>query len=397
MPTLYEKYHLSLLFFLFKAKARKDGSAPLYARITVTGKKRAQFTTGIFLKPEAWAAGGHGHAVGNSRLARSYNERLDNIRADINSIYADLERRRQVITPQVVKAIYLGEKEYALTLMTVADRYIERQSRDPDIRTSTVNTYFIRKKNVQQYLDFRGDPQILCPEVTVSFLSGLEDYLKRERQHSQIHTNKILRFVRTVMDYAVVLEACDYNPLHSYRFKKLGKKKKVYLSHEELQRLLTYQFASERLARIAQLFALQCLTGLAYADLMRLDRSWLVVDIDGRQWLRGERYKAEGAELAIPLFQTARTILDGFGWQLPKISNQKYNAYLKEVAFVVGIDKKLTTHVGRKTFGNVLFEQGVSLASVSAMLGHSTTKMTQDHYVDPSARRIAQETAGLDF
>ena len=396
MIPVYEKYNLSLLFFLFKAKSRKDGSAPLYARITVTGKKRAQFATGIYLKPDQWQAGGHGHAVGDSRLAHSYNERLDNIRADINSIYADLERRRQVITPQVVKAIYLGEKEYALTLLTVADRYIERQSRDPEIRASTVNTYCIRKGNIEHYLKQIGQPDILCPEITVQFLSGLEDYLKREKQHGQLHINKILRFVRTVMDYAVVLEACDYNPLHSYRFRKISKKKKVYLSRDELARLQSYPFASERLAKVARLFVLQCLTGLAYADLMELDKTWLV-EINGRAWLRGERYKVEAAEFSVPLFESARTILDEFGWQLPKISNQKYNAYLKEVAFIVGIDKKLTTHVGRKTFGNLLFERGISLSSISAMYGHSSTKMTQDHYVDPSVRRIAEETKGVDF
>jgi site-specific recombinase XerD len=62
------------------------------------------------------------------------------------------------------------------------------------------------------------------------------------------------------------------------------------------------------------------------------------------------------------------------------MSNQKMNAYLKELADLCGITKKLTTHVARYTAATVVFlANNVSMENVAKILGHSNTKMTQ-HY-----------------
>ncbi len=386
-----------LLFFLYKAKGRTTGEAPIYARISVRGKKRAQFSTEIWVKPEDWLAAGNGCVTGRSRLAKSYNERLDNIRADINSIYADLERRRQVITPQVIKAIYMGEKDYTLSLSKVMALYIESQQRDPDIKQGTMDTYFSRRGNILKYLTHIHEETIQCLEITPKFLTGMETYFKNECRHGQAHTNRLLKFVRKVMDHAVQVEACQYNPLHSYAFKKVRKKKKVYLNADELRALVHHQFASERLSKIAKLFALQCYTGFSYAELMRFQKSWISKGLGGRDWIFGDRQKEEGSQYAIPLFTSTRRILEEFDYQVPRISNEKYNVYLKEVAFIVGIEKHLTTHVGRKTFGNLLRDHGVSLGSVAGMYGHASITTTENHYVDVSYSEIARETAKIDF
>lgn len=388
---------MNLLFFLYKAKARTTGEAPIYARISVRGKKRAQFSTEMWVKKESWLAKGNGCVLGKSRLAKSYNERLDNIRADINSIYADLERRKQVITPQVIKAIYMGDKDYSLSLAKVIDMYIERQQRDPDIESGTIDTYFARKNNIIKYLKHIDDENLQCIEVNPKLLAGMEDYFKKTLGHGQPHTNRLLKFVRKIMDYAVQIEACDFNSLHSYEYKKVKKKKKIFLNASELQRLVDHRFASARLERIAKLFALQCYTGFSYAELMRFDRSWISKGIDGREWIFGDRQKEESSQYAIPLFSSTKRILESFNYQVPKISNENYNAYLKEVAFIVGIEKHLTTHVGRKTFGNLLRDFNVSLESLAGMYGHASVKTTENHYVDVSYSAIARDMAGIDF
>lgn len=403
----HERYVLTLLFFLYKAKGRSTGEAPLYARISVKGKKRAQFSTGIWVRPEHWLPAGNGFVLGKSRLHRSYNERLENIRADINSIYADLERRgrhpggrhpgKQVITPQIVKAIYTGEKEFALTFLRAGELFLAAEERDPDLSPATIRNHKAKMRNLRHYLEQAKELELQCSEVGIKTLRSMEQFFRQHLKHGQAHTNRLLQFARKIMDYAVEQEACPYNPLHSYSFKKVPRKQKVYLNTAELHRLVTYQFASARLARIARLFAFQCLTGFSYAELMRFDRSWISKGIDGRDWIFGDRKKVAGSQYAIPVFSTTRRILEELNYTIPRISNGNYNAFLKEVAFILDIDKNLTTHVGRKTFGNLLHERAVSLASVSAMYGHSNTKTTQDHYVDTSFKLIAKETAGIDF
>jgi site-specific recombinase XerD len=59
-------------------------------------------------------------------------------------------------------------------------------------------------------------------------------------------------------------------------------------------------------------------------------------------------------------------------------SNQKYNAYLKEIAEICGIKKTLTSHMARHTFATtVTLSNGVPLETVSKMLGHTKLSTTQ--------------------
>lgn len=265
------------------------------------------------------------------------------------------------------------------------------------ILPATLRNHAAKLRNVQAYLKHSKQQELQCAEVGIKMLRGMETYFRQVSGHGQAHTNRLLQFARKVMDFAVEQEACPYNPLHSYAFRKVPRRKKIYLTTGELHRLLSHRFASARLAKIARLFALQCLTGFAYAELMRFDRSWISRGIDGRDWIFGDRQKVAGSHYAIPVFSTTKRILEELNYEIPRISNGNYNAYLKEVAFILDIDKRLTTHVGRKTFGNLLHERAVSMASIAAMYGHSSDKVTQDCYVDTSIALIAQETAGVDL
>lgn len=130
-----------------------------------------------------------------------------------------------------------------------------------------------------------------------------------------------MKFVRTTLDLAVQMQVCDYNPLHSFAFKKQKKKKKIFLNQAELQRLATYEFASPRLGKIAKLFVLQCLTGLAYCDLMRFNRSWINKGIDGRDWIYGDRTKVKSSQYAVPLFPLAKQLLEEFNYKIPNIGS----------------------------------------------------------------------------
>ena len=76
-------------------------------------------------------------------------------------------------------------------------------------------------------------------------------------------------------------------------------------------------------------------------------------------------------------------ILDKYAGQLPQgkllpvISNQKMNAYLKEIGDVCGINKNLTFHLARHTFATMMLTLGADLYTTSKLLGHADVKMTQ--------------------
>ncbi len=80
---------------------------------------------------------------------------------------------------------------------------------------------------------------------------------------------------------------------------------------------------------------------------------------------------------------------------LPVLSNQKSNAYLKEIADLCGITKNLTTHLARHTFATtVTLSNGVPMESVSKMLGHKSLKTTQ-HYAKILDRKVSDDMAIL--
>ena len=79
-------------------------------------------------------------------------------------------------------------------------------------------------------------------------------------------------------------------------------------------------------------------------------------------------------------------------YALPRMYNQPFNAYLKEIAALCGIKKHLTHHVARKTFATtVLLYNDVPIEVVSKLLGHRKLQTTQDHYGEILQQRVLKE------
>ncbi|MEC3906210.1 site-specific integrase [Tamlana sp. 2201CG12-4] len=168
----------------------------------------------------------------------------------------------------------------------------------------------------------------------------------------------------------------------------------VFLSPEELSKLEKHEFSQPRLKFVKDLFIFCCYTGLPYNELMRLESKHIVIGFDRNKWIKMDRMKTS-KPLSIPLLPKALEILERFnqeGFVFPRITNQKYNSYLKEIGSIVGIDKKFTTHMARRTFAStVLLYNDVPMEIVSELLGHSNMKITQDSYGKVVQKRISLE------
>ena len=95
---------------------------------------------------------------------------------------------------------------------------------------------------------------------------------------------------------------------------------------------------------------------------------------------QGKRHKT-GEPFTIPLVSPALKILEKYDNKLPIISLAKYNEYLKVVAQAAGIDKPVSSHWARHTGATILLnEAGMDLKIVAKILGHSTSKITEQVY-----------------
>nr|BFF38199.1 hypothetical protein BACY1_00040 [Tenacibaculum mesophilum] len=124
----------------------------------------------------------------------------------------------------------------------------------------------------------------------------------------------------------------------------------------------------------------------------------IITNFDDNLWIKMIRQKTNKT-ISIPLLPPALVILNKYQNEnelFPKISNQKFNSYLKEITEIVGIQKYLTHHIARKTFATtVLLYNGVSMEIVSELLGHSKMSITQESYGKVVQRKVSEQIAIL--
>lgn len=200
---------------------------------------------------------------------------------------------------------------------------------------------------------------------------------------------------------AVQNEWLTRDPFTGYKM-TLKETDRGFLTEEELNILENIILSSERLERVRDLFVFSCYTGLAYADVSKLSRDHLITGVDGNKWIIISRTKSK-SQAIIPILPEAMAILEKYNYLespankplLPVISNQNLNKYLKEIASVAGITKRVSFHLARHTFATtVTLNEGVDIVSVSKMLGHKNLRTTQI-YAKVSMRKIADDMKGL--
>ena len=150
------------------------------------------------------------------------------------------------------------------------------------------------------------------------------------------------------------------------------------LNKSDINKLLGTQFLDSRIEQIRDCFIFQCYTGLAYTDLVNLTQDNIENDV-----IIGRRKKTD-VQFVVPLLPVAKQILEKYNYQLPIISNQAYNRYLKVLGDVSGLNKQLHSHLARHTFACLLLNSGVDMKTISRTLGHSSMKITEKIYASMS-------------
>ena len=151
-----------------------------------------------------------------------------------------------------------------------------------------------------------------------------------------------------------------------------------FLTEDEVKKIKDKQLYCDRLDKVRDLFLFQCFTGLAYADMAKLTKEDFLGNSLGQTYIKKERCKTRVTFIAV-LLPEALEVAKKYDYELPVLSNQKYNAYLKEIKDICGISKPLHTHIGRHTAATYLLNKGLSLETVAKILGHSSTSITK-HY-----------------
>jgi site-specific recombinase XerD len=196
------------------------------------------------------------------------------------------------------------------------------------------------------------------------------------KRHSALH--------RYILD-AINRGLCSFDPYLQFKIQKGKSKDPVFLEEWEIRKIQEYIPINEKIGHVKNLFIFQCFTGLSFIDLSKFDSSYISV-VDGKKIIRSNRQKTDESFISL-LLPEAESILNKYTYKLPKISNQKYNDYLKLLGTGSGITKNLTSHVARHTFATYLLNKNIPIETVSRAMGHSNIKMTQ-HYAKMLGKKV---------
>ncbi|RZJ77365.1 MAG: hypothetical protein EOO20_28920 [Chryseobacterium sp.] len=217
------------------------------------------------------------------------------------------------------------------------------------------------------------------------FVTEFDFYLRNSCGCANNSAIKHLKNLGKIMRECLAKKWISHDPFAGHK-NKLKKVERVKLSAQELSRLYAKEIANKRIAQVRDVFIFCCYTGLSFIDAQKLGKKDIQVGVDGKPWIIIKREKT-AVPSHVPLLPIALEIMNRYsddpaceikGKVLPVSSNQKMNAYLKEVADLCGIDRLLTFHIARHTFATtVTLGQGVPIESVSRMLGHTDIRTTQ--------------------
>ncbi len=378
---------LSVRFFVKKYKVRNN-RVPIYVRITLDGR-----SLDVSLKREidlnSWNVE-KGQANGTRPEIKALNSYLDQVQAEVTNAYNQVKFEGKVLNADSVKNKFCGiepEEHTLLGLIDYHNSYLKEF-----LEWGTIKNYATTQKYIQTFLkEMMKVPDVPLSQLSYSFLVDFEIFLKNLRpkdHHKPCGHNTVLKHIerlRKMINMAIKNEWLDRDPFAKFRARFIGNDRE-FLTQEELNAIEAKETKILRLQWAKDLFVFSCYTGLAYCDVMDLTPSNISIGIDGDYWIMTSRKKTN-QPLRVPLLPKALEIVEKYknhpralaiGTAFPVLSNQKLNAYLKEIADLSGIAKNLTFHLARHTFATtVTLTNGVPIETVSKMLGHTSIRTTQ--------------------
>ena len=379
-----ERSSFSILFSIRESKARKNGNTPIEVTITVNGE-RCSFSTGKQVKVTSWDKNKQ-LVKGKDEEATSLNNYLKSVRAKLYEKEAELLDRGFVITAQLLYDAYFDKvaclKERSL-LSVLEEHNVERKAMVG--KTVAPATYWVFEYTGKLLKEFilkkYNREDLYLRELNIGFIQGFHSFLLGEKKMGQNSSTKHLKFLKKLLNLAVSNSYISNNPVNAYKIERTPVEID-FLDEEELRKIINFDTPIPRFEKARDFFLFGCFTGLSYIDIKTLAPEHFEKDSEGRIWIKKRRIKT-GVLSRIPLLPIAKLILDkykGGNRLIPIQDPPDINKYLKDIAILCNINKRITFHTSRHTFAStVTLANNISLEVVSKMMGHTNTRMTT-HY-----------------
>jgi site-specific recombinase XerD len=367
-----ERTTFSISYYCRKSKATTRGLAPIEVSIIINGQ-RTFINLPRKIEPETF------EKLYNQKKTNELKDYLNVYTQKIYEVQKELMLSGTPITAHTIKEYIKtgGVKTY--TLEDLYKDFIEIQrKRNPNV----IRKYIITFENLFKLHDRKKEITAINNADADEFLN----YLKGIYEQSTL-SGQITR-IKCIFNFAVNNGKIRNNPFNTLQKISKGEKPISALNKEEIEKIRNSKVNTNYLQKVKDLFLFQMGTGLAYIDMFNLEPNDLKEN-NGICYIQKKRQKTKVEYISIML-PIAKEIWEKYNGELPVISNQRYNTYLKALGICSGIEKNLHSHLARHTYGTLLLNQGVRLEIVSKAMGHSNTRITQ-HYAKLKEETIINE------
>ena len=334
------------------------------------------------------------------------NSHLDFVKASLLFKKREKEESGRQVSAYELKNCYLGIDVDNKTILQVFQEHNDKVKglENIDYAPLTVQRYFTAYMHVKDFIKLKYKREDLpLTDITPMFISDFEFYMKTTRKCCHNTAVKYIKNFKTIVWIALANGWMKTDPFSNIKY-HYDEVDLDFLTEKELETLIKKEFVIERLQQVKEVYLFCCFTGLAFVDVKSLIYSD-IEEKEGQLWIKKRRQKTKNW-CHIPMLSPAVQIINKYknhplcvrtGLVLPVPSNQKMNAYLKEIADLSGINKSLSTHTARHTFATtVTLSNQISIKVVAKMLGHSSINMTKKYarVVDDLINRDMQKIYG---
>lgn len=388
------------LFYINRNKVKKNGLCPIMGRITLDGEI-VQFSTGLETNPDLWDAKA-GRSMGRTAHEIGVNKELKYLSTSIEKHYAYIVEKDGYVTAERVKNAVMNIAQEPTTLLKELEEATEeiRKSIGINHTVATYRAYVNAHLNLSRFIrDKYGKSDMPFSSLEYSFIENYDMYLKIDHKMATGSVMQHIIFLKKLVKRAMNKGIISRNPFFGY-VPDQPKTSRKWLSCEEIQKVMTTPIGHPSVAFVRDMFVFGCWTGLSYTDIKNLQDINIVTDSEGNQWIDIRRQKT-GSRSLVPLLDIPKEIINKYkgtgekGKVFKMLCMNVVCQYTKRIGKLCGLDKKLTFHMSRHSFGtSICLTQGVTIETLSQMMGHRNIKTTQI-YAEITGAKIEEDMQRL--
>ena len=261
---------------------------------------------------------------------------------------------------------------------------------------STIKRYEYNKDILEGYQTFRNK-KIHFNQINESFYKSLVAYCISEKRHSANTLRRNMGMFKTYLYWALEKGHTYKNDFQKFKMPKAQQTDEVALTMEQVQTVFEYDFSKNpKLERVRDLFVFGCSTGMRISNYSKIQKKDIQEGV-----IKVRDFKNTDKSLEIPLNDFSIYILEKYEYNLPKISNQKFNVYIKDVFQAIGFDHnvkktikigkelienitpfydRISSHTARRSFITIMKNKKIPDKVIMGMTGHKSLEVFNKYY-----------------